>query len=354
MFHHWQRVYSGDPSANRPASDLPVIEYPFVSKLNPFLTRAHLHSLEWINKLGLLSPRKLDDFAGHKFSSLAARAYPTAPLAELCLAAEWNIWLFAQDDLNDELGIARRPAQLEELYDRFRRVLSGVAPAHGDGAFATALWDLWQRMFARSSARWRERFVRSVDEYFHACVWEAENRAKRRVPSVADYTSMRRLAGVLATNIELIEICEHIQLPESVYGHPVVQRLTLASTNVVCWANDIFSLANERRSGDVHKLVLMLERECGLDWQGAVERAHQMHDAELRLFLELERTLPRFGAPVASELERYTEILRAWMRANLDWARETGRYKSVEPRPSGFREILGGPVSERIGKQSSA
>src|SRR5262245_16968237 len=175
-----------------PAPDLPALEYPFASGLNPFLRRAHLHSLEWVKKHGLLSTGRLDDFAGYKFGSLAARAYPTAPLAELSLVAEWNIWLFAQDDLNDELGIARRPAELEQLHDRFRRVLSGLAPAQSDGAFVTALWDLWQRMFARSSARWRERFIRSVDDYFHACVWEAENRSRRRVPSVADYTRMRR------------------------------------------------------------------------------------------------------------------------------------------------------------------
>ena len=248
----------------------------------------------------------------------------------------------------------RKPAELHELYERFRRVLSGLAPVRSDGAFASALWDLWQRMFARSSPRWRERFVLSVDEYFHACIWEAENRAKRRLPSVADYTRLRRLTAALNTNVELIEICEHVYLPETVHAHPVVRRLTLAANNVICWATDVISLAKERRAGDAQMLASLLERECGLDWQSAVERARQMHDAELRLFLELERALPRFGGSVSSELERYTEILRAWMRGNLDWARETGRYMPAEPRPSGFREILGGPVPELWRKRSSA
>jgi hypothetical protein len=73
--------------------------------------------------------------------------------------------------------------------------------------------------------------------------------------------------------------------------------------------------------------VLVLRHAEELTLQEAVNRSVQMHNAEVRRFIELESQLPAFGGTVDSNLARYVAALRARMRGNLDWARESGRYR---------------------------
>ncbi len=133
-----------------------------------------------------------------------------------------------------------------------------------------------------SNVEWRKRFLCSVDDYFASCIWEAENRVANRVPDVATYIRMRPFAGALNTDIELIELCEHIYLPAAVYAHPAVQSLTLMCNNTVCWSNDIISLEKERQSGDMHNLVIAVRSERQCSWQAAVDYVTELHNIESR------------------------------------------------------------------------
>jgi 5-epi-alpha-selinene synthase len=318
----------------------PHLECPFPSVINGWVHDVHDQTLAWVEHHELVAPDRLGRFEACQFAWLAARAYPTAPREELAIVANWNVWLFIHDDQNDEAGFGRNPGKLTELHRRMREILAGSAPRAGDSAFAHALRDLIDRMFERASETWRERFIRSIDEYFEACVWEANNRLKGLVPSVASYVDKRPLTGALNTDIELIELCEQIYLPSEVRAHPDVRRLTLMSNNVVCWSNDIISLKKEHRHGDVHNLVIAIKAECGLDWQGAVNLAGEWHNAEVRRFLELEAKLPSFEPDLDAELERYLRVLKAWMRGNLDWAYQTGRYGVATVPPSTYIKEL--------------
>jgi 5-epi-alpha-selinene synthase len=306
---------------------LPELHCPFAPMINMHVEAVHQHTLEWVGRFDLVATEAdWQRFRAAKFAWLAARAYPTASLEALKLVAEWNIWLFIHDDQCDEAGLGRQPAALAALYDELRPIVRGAAPAANSSGIMFALHDLIGRMRARASDEWLERFVYSVDDYFEACVWEARNRAAGRVPDVESYVQMRPFTGALNTDIELIELCERIYLPAEVYAHPDVQRLTLMANNVVCWANDIISLEKELRHGDVHNLVVAIQHEGGCGLQEAVQRARAMHDSEVRAFVDLAERAPWFGARIAAELERYLVILRAWMRGNLDWAYDTGRY----------------------------
>lgn len=305
----------------------PELICPFPSTLNPNVVAVHRHTIEWVQRFNLVTgDRALQKFRAARFAWLAARAYPTAPLQELLIVAEWNIWLFIHDDECDEAGIGRQPTQLAKVYDRLRSIFAGAPPAVGDTPLAHALHELWQRMRRISSLEWRERFLRSVEDYFSACLWEAENRAANRIPDRATYIRLRPFTGALNTDFELIEPCEHIHLPAEVYQDPTLQRLSLMCNNVVCWSNDIFSLDKERRTDNRHNLVIVVKNERKCSWQEAVDRVAAMHNAEVQGFIRLVPQLPSFGPEVDAELARFVSILRAWMRGNFDWAFDTGRY----------------------------
>jgi 5-epi-alpha-selinene synthase len=314
----------------------PHLDCPYPSAINRWVEEVHEHTLDWVTQFGLVAPDRMGRFEACQFAWLSARAYPTAPREELAIVTDWNIWLFVHDDQNDEAGFGRDPARLRGLHRRMRAVLAGAVPGDADNVFAHALRDLVDRMFERAAPAWRERFVLSVHEYFDACAWEADNRQAARVPSVASYVDKRPLTGALNTDIELIELCEHIYLPPEVRTHPDVRRLTLMSNNVVCWCNDIISLDKERRHGDVHNLVVTIKEECQLGWQEAVDLAAEWHNGEVQRFNELQAQLPSFDRHSDAELKRYLRILEAWMRGNYDWAYQTGRYGVATVPPSTF------------------
>jgi hypothetical protein len=162
-------------------------------------------------------------------------------------------------------------------------------------------------------------------EYLDATVWEAINRVQHKIPDVATYTVMRRLTSALQTDTDLIELTT-TRLPLDVHRHPVVQRLTHASNNVVCWANDITSLPKEVHRGDIHNLVVVLHHAHGGSLQAAVDCTAAMHDAEVRVFLDLSQRLPTFSPAVDRNLAGYIAALRGRMGGSIDWGAASGRY----------------------------
>ena len=308
----------------------PQIYCPFPSMLNPFAKEAEKHTADWVAQFGLVKSEKARErFRRAKFAMLSSRAFPTAGRYELCIAAEFNTWLFLLDDKNDESMFGKMD-YLQMVHSFVTQILQNnhvVAPEEGM-PLAESFANLWKRMKRLGNASWQKRFVQSMTDYLDACLWEVGNRIEHKAPSVADYIEKRPYTGALFADIELIEILENIYLPDEVRLHETVQQLALACNNVVCWANDLFSFDKNRRPGDVHNLVVVLKEERGLSLEGAVAEAAAMHDAEVRRFISLSETLPVFGEEVDEELQRYVIVLKAWMRANLDWSfQDTARYR---------------------------
>lgn len=309
---------------------LPQIYCPFTSMLNPFAKEAEKHTTEWVSRFELVKSEKAwERFRRAKFAMLSARAFPTAGRFELCIAAEFNTWLFLLDDKNDESMFGKLDF-LQMVHSFVIMILQNnavVAPEEGM-PLANSFADLWKRMKRIGSAAWQKRFVKSMTDYLDACLWEVENRIRHQAPAVADYIEKRPYTGALFADIELIEVLESIYLPDEVRSHETVEQLSLACNNVVCWANDLFSFDKERRQGDVHNLVMVLKEERGLTLEDAVSEAARMHDAEVRRFISLSESLPAFGEETNDELQRYITVLKAWMRANLDWSfGDTARYR---------------------------
>lgn len=324
---------------------LPTLYYPFPPALNPQVEVVQAQTLAWVLRFRLVQrAAAYRRFCASRYGWLAARAYPLAGLEELQIVSDWNTWLFLLDDQCDEGGIGKQPARLRALFAGLLAVLQEAPYPAQDGPLASSLSDLWQRMSARATLAWKARFRRDAQEYFDACLWEATNRARRVTPTVKDYIAMRPLTGGLITDVDLIDLTEHIDLPAAVRESALVQRLTQMANNVVCWSNDLISLSKEMRRSDVHNLVLAIQQERGCALQAAVDAAARLHDDEVRGFLELERHLPCYGAPIDQELGRYIAVLRAWMRGNLDWAADSGRYQPREASsaPAAYLEpILG-------------
>lgn len=317
---------------------VPELYCPFPPAMNPEAEAAQDHTLAWARTHGLVRDEAAyERLRRSRFGFLAAHAYPGATLSRLSIASDWNTWLFVMDDECDESGIGRRPKRLGILHRRFNGLLTGDGiprlrgrPGRIDVPLLHALCDLRDRMRALMPRAWMARFVHSAVEYFESSEWEAENRERDVWPDAATYIRMRPYTGGLYTDIELIELTEGIDLPIVVRNHPALERLALLTNNVVCWSNDIFSLQKERAHRDMHNLVLILHHHGGITEQAAVDRVARLIKGHVQRFIALEARLPQFGPSIDGAVRRFVAVLRAWMRGNLDWSCETGRYRHAE------------------------
>ncbi|ASZ12404.1 hypothetical protein KTO58_12610 [Chitinophaga pendula] len=309
----------------------PRIMYPFPSAINQYAAAAHEQNIAWVQTFRLVNTDvAMAKFKKARFAWLAARAFPNAAFEELCIIANFNTWLFMLDDQCDEASLGKREEYLKRMTASLLDVLKSnrVVSMEEGGILAASLSDIWVRMRQISRPPWRLRFIRSMEDYFESCHWEAVNRAMAQTPAVAEYVAMRPYTGALFADVVAIEIIEKVYLPDTVLQHPLVQRLVLACNNIVCWANDLFSCDKESQQGDVHNLVLVIQEEEKLGLQEAVDAAARMHDDEVRLFCRLEKRLPQYDEATNAELLRYVAVLKSWITGNYDWSfQDTGRYK---------------------------
>jgi 5-epi-alpha-selinene synthase len=308
---------------------VPNLYCPFTPTVNAHVEDIREETLRWASSFGLLADetsRKV--LQGAASSELAARCHPFARSEELRLISDFYAWMFLQDDLRDESEVGWHPGSLSDDGRRPLEVLRGDKPTRRDELSVHALCDLRDRLSSRAPGpAWMRRFVHGVESHFSATAWEATNRARDIVPDLDAYVRLRPLTAGLEIDDEMIEFAGEARLFGGAREHPTVRRLTVASHRVVCWANDLISLEKELGRGDVHNLVMVLAHAEALGLQEAVDRAVQMHNAEVRIFVSLSSRLPSFGMAVDRHLERYVAVLRARMRGNLDWSRESARYR---------------------------
>lgn len=306
----------------------PAIYCPFPSAISPFADRIQQHTLGWVKQFNLVTEDKAWQLlVKSKFGRLAARAYPKAPLDRLEIVSDWNTWLFILDDQCDEWGLGKDPEKLGSLHHRCLEILFGSEPDDGDVTLVHAINDIWMRIQALMPLAWQARFINSAAEYFESIKWEAENRQTNTWPYADTYIRMRPFTGGLLTDIDLIELTDSIHLPLEVRKHHCIGELIKITNNVVCWSNDIISLKKEHDYEDKHNLALILNHQLSRGLQKSIDKVSELIAIEVRRFVSLEQSLPNFGFHIDSEVARFIEVMKAWMRGNLDWSYESGRYR---------------------------
>lgn len=309
---------------------LPKLYYPFSPVINPHADAIHESTLNWLSCFDVFR----DDVSYNAFYSshigrLAARFHPYAPQDALQLVSDWYAWMFLKDDQRDESEIGKHPQLLAAANNRYLEILKGKNPRPGEQPLTYALMDLRQRLIEKApTSIWMRRFTRRVAEHFTSTVWEATNRSRGLRPDLKAYVRMRPITGGMYVDTEFIGIAERTHVPPEVREQPDVEALMRTSNNVICWANDLFSLEKEAERGDVHNLVLILQYEQGCSLQKAVSEAVAMHNAQVQEFERVVPHIPSFGQAVNANLSRFIDVLKTRMRGNLDWSQESGRYKS--------------------------
>lgn len=311
---------------------------PFPSRSNPLAEEATRHTAEWMRTFNLIPDESvLERYFNEKHASLTARLYSGADLETLCTINDLYALLFIHDNWFDHgkgsEGIRDRHA-LEKFATDFIEVFEynrELSPSDGN-PFLAGLGDFWKRLRKVSKPLWRRIFVQNVHGLMQSELIEARNNKLLQFPTVEEYKKFRSRSGAGDLGIDLIEVAEKINLPDSVMLHAEVQDIIQIARDHSCWANDLFSYHKERKHGDVNNLVWMLMEERGLSKEEAMAETVQINNEIMVQFAEGIQQLPSFGKEEDKELQRYFELLGIFLRGCLDWQLlDTVRYGTDRP-----------------------
>jgi hypothetical protein len=316
----------------RPRIRSPRFDIPYPTRISPDVERARREGLRWAYAMGIVRDEaeaaRLD---APRFDRLAAYAYPHNVGPELDLVVELMLWFFPFDDIFDG-PLGRDLTGTTALIESMLAAMYAHRPPHpADPPMVRAFLDLWQRARIGTSPSWQTRFHSDTEAYLRSYQWEAANRVRGRIPGVAPYLEMRRHSIGVWLSVDAGERTGHFEVPHTAFRSEHLQTMRRLSSDVVVLVNEAYSAAKDRDHGDLN-LVVLLQTEHGLGPDAALSRVEAMAAECVREFRRLEDGLDRLHddlnlSPAArTDLERYADGMRSWMRGNLDWSRETVRY----------------------------
>jgi hypothetical protein len=303
-------------------------DFPFPpSALASWSGEAAQHTRNWVTAMGLVrsqvSATHLDQIDTGR---LTGWVHPDALADRQDTIADWYSWLFIFDDQCDEGSAGQDPALLSTTVRAIEAALDASSP-DAAGPLPAAMADVGARIRPAAPPDWWQRFTWHLREYLHACLREAANRARGHTPTPAEYPRGRREGGAILPCLDLAEYATSCYLDDHLYWQPGYQTAREAAADIICWTDDLATVAKEHARGDVHNLVIVLAEYHDLTWAQATAQARDQLERRIADYLTAEQALLQSGPPQA--LETNLRGLRQWMRGHLDWGVETARYKEI-------------------------
>jgi len=304
------------------------INCPFELRVNEYTDIVQQSSLDWISEYTLLSrDADMHKIRQANMTAFVAYVYPEATLPRLQFTSDFLHWAFILDDYGDESALGKNPVGLRQVLKRYHALLIGASTASPDSSpMEHAIVNLAQRIPQLSRPTALQTLLSGCEVYFEGMVWEAQNRELGVMPDLNTYIDMRPKAGALPPFLALVDIAHDLTLSQNFLMHILVQELATAASNITCWINDLLSLDKEISTGDVHNLILVIQREQGISLDEAQSRALVLCNDEMDKYLELEQRCRTELAAKYEYLDSYIAGLRTLMRGTLDWTFESMRY----------------------------
>jgi len=165
-------------------------------------------------------------------------------------------------------------------------------------------------------------------------VWESGNRARNTLPTVAEHLAMRRHSAATEMFFDLIEPVHGIELPAGVLADEHFRSLRRHAGTVIGLYNDLISWRKEMAVGDLHNIVFIVGRELGLAPADSIGAAVAEHDKQMAAFLAARDALALGPWGADPTVRTAAADVAHWVRGNLDWSFESGRYPAGLDVPS--------------------
>ncbi|KAI0661547.1 terpenoid synthase [Cubamyces menziesii] len=295
---------------------------PFVGSFNPHYPAAASESSEWINSYRVLSDKKRAFFLQGGSELLCAHAYSYADYERFRVTCDFVNLLFTVDEISDDQN--GKDAYGTGLI--FYNSMSNLD--YDDGTTLCKMTkEFTARLLKHCGPLTYRRFVKHCKDYIEAVAKEAELRERGEVLDLASYQILRRENSAVRFCFGLAGYALGIDLPDEVVEHPTFMAMHLATVDMVCWSNDLYSYNMEQAMGHTgNNVMTVLMQDKGLDLQGAADHVGVHFKNLIDTFLEAKRTLPTWGKKIDWEVSQYIMAMETWVIGNLNWSFETQRY----------------------------
>jgi hypothetical protein len=279
--------------------ELPPIYCPLEPAINPAAPRVERRAVTWIDESGLWADAgERAKIIGSRGTDFFARFAPGADDDRLLATALWVYWGFAFDDGRCDTGhYSIRPAEFVPMAARVQRALECPAPAARGDAYAVALQDIGARFRRLGTPVQFQRFVAAHRAWLTGVMWQVSFQARRHMPDLEDYVTMRLHSAGGAPTFAMLEIAHGAEVPAAEMDAPAVRALTEMAILTAALDNDRYSFAREVNGGRTgQNIYTVLLDQNGGDVRTAVRTAVRLRDRVFQRFLRLrERTRPGLG-----------------------------------------------------------
>lgn len=320
---------------------------PWPARRNPFARPYARAAQDLLLEVGLITDDP-DDRGARRARGIVVLdpyVYPYAALDRLFVAGAFSQWLFFLDDqYDDHPALGKNPIEVRRIMEQHFETLSTGRLPPDPTPFARFTAYLRRRLGASCPPGWMPRFLRNVHAYlFDGSLRTAEYWAEDRVPSTEEYLAMRMHDSAVFPAIDMIEVAAGIRLPAEVLDHPSIVEMRKLTVRHTAYVNDLFSYQKEVLWNRTPcNLVRVLVHNEWIGFEEAVNEIVAMVNRDVQRFLELERGLPRFASASAGEVDAYLTGMKDWMRGNVAFSLESGRYRAPD---SPFLELSDGALA---------
>lgn len=272
-----------------------------------------------------------------QFPFLAATAYATADKGRCVSVAKFIAWLFAFDDINDDLvdGVGSNFCAAEELFQGLEDALQAKPSASGERRVVAVALDWWREMCAAMPATQKARFLRVFRDSLEAWKAQISCRQAQTIPDVQTYILRRRKASALFTAFLLLEYSMGIELDEEALGSDLLSQLHDAVIDHVSWVNDLLSLKSEYSRGEYDNIPsVVCFNDQSNDFQISVQKVSRMIAQRDNDYMRLLNQIKISQLMEKPGLDCYLDGLANWMSGNLYWSYVTARYHGVDAEPT--------------------
>jgi hypothetical protein len=228
----------------------------------------------WLDDHHLLGGRRerarYDSWA---LPDLIGLSFPDAHGADLDLLVDILGWYTVFDDSFDGPA-GRSPDHARAVVAPLLAIMGfgaeGYAAGPGDESLTEAWRDLWHRQVRGASPAWRGRAAADWRSCLRTVIRECVHRHRGTLPTPAEAVRLRRDASCLYPFMNMLE--PSARMPGALVTEAAHRRLRAHIADTATYINDLYSLEREERLGDVHNMVLIVQRHQRISRDDAVRR----------------------------------------------------------------------------------
>ncbi|MEV0700646.1 hypothetical protein AB0I53_22425 [Saccharopolyspora sp. NPDC050389] len=264
------------------------------------------------------------------FSDLIASVYPQAGCSELNLIGRLIVWMFVYDDHFDPHRLGLAPDRAHQAADQLARVLRSSGSPGSHEPLWHALDELWHQGFREVDPLLRERLADHLLVFARGVALEVSMRVDQKVPLLDAYIDLRLDTFAWLVLVDLIEVAEGIAVPQCIRNTDTYADLIRTTGRMMFLINDLYSLNKEIAAGETHNIVFVLQRKYGNELSEAFAKAVDLFRNDVVRFIELRTRLERMSLSQGERIavSRHVRALEHIVRGELDWCRESARYRT--------------------------